>query len=134
MTAEEFVRSLYLGDRACKSITIDGWNAAVRLQVDVISRVRSPSGEWSHYTAEDVADGSIVFEGVTFLELNNASRIPNELINSVQATAASGEEVAVTVSIDSVAGDASCHETFLSLRCRTVHIEDPARPGLRITE
>lgn len=63
MNAVEFVRSLYLGDRACKAITMDGWNASIRISVDTISRVRSPSAEWDYYTAEDVADGVLVLGG-----------------------------------------------------------------------
>jgi hypothetical protein len=131
MNAVEFLRSLYLGDRACKAITIDGWNASIRITVDTISRVRSPSGQWDHDTAEDIANGVIVFEGASFIDLKNHGALPNDVINSIEAKAA-GEFVEVRMSIDSVADDATHHETTLTVRCKTVHIEDPSRPGQKI--
>ncbi len=133
MNAVDFVRSLYLGDRACKAITIDGWNASIRITVDTISRVRSPSGQWDYYTAEDVADGVVVLEGVTFIDLKNDGALPNDSINSIEAKP-SGEYVEVSMSIDSVADDATHHETTLTVRCKTIHIEDPSRPGQKIIE
>src|SRR5215471_17536878 len=133
MNAVDFVRSLYLGDRCCKTIMLDGRNATVRVMVDTISRIRSPSGNWDYYTAEDVVDGVIVFEDVTFVELDNAGAIPNDSINSIEARW-SAKQVEVTMSIDCVAADATHHETTLRVRCRGVHLEDPSHPEQRIVE
>ena len=82
MNPTEFVKTIYLGDRACKAIIIDGWNSCVRLQVDCISRVRDMTGKWDFYTEEDVSDGFIVFDGVGAIELRNAGHVPNDSINS----------------------------------------------------
>jgi hypothetical protein len=130
----ELIRSLYLGDRGCKAITIDGWNATVRVTVECLSRVRPETGLWEFNTDSDIEDAAIVFEGVTTFDMKTQGGMPNDFINSVEAKATEGEEVQVEISIDSVAADATRAETFLSFRCKSIHLEDPARPGLRITD
>ncbi len=132
MTPTEFIRTLYLGDRACKAIAIDGWNGVVRVQVDTISRVRDASGEWSHYTQEDIEDGQIVFTGVDSLEMRNDGDLPNDLINSMEVVEQVGDSSVVEIWIDSVRPDASRVETLLRVRCKGIHLEDPERPGIRI--
>lgn len=132
MSPQDFIRTLYLGDRACKGILIDGWNGVAKLQVDRISRVRSDSGNWDFYTDEDVVDGFLVFEGVETLELSNSGHLPNDSINSVEVVQQHAEHVAIEISIDSVKPDATRHETILRITCKALHIEDPARAGVRI--
>lgn len=61
MLATEFLRTIYMGDRAWKSITIDGWNNCVVIKVDEISRVRTESGNWEFYNDENIFDGLLVF-------------------------------------------------------------------------
>lgn len=87
MNPIQFVRSVYLGDRACKSIVIDSWAAEVKVQIDCISRVRGET--WDFYNAEDLDDGFIVFEGVRKVEWDPNGLIPNDLIDdfTVEASA-----------------------------------------------
>lgn len=132
MAPRELLRSLYLGDRACKAIIIDGWNNSIRLQVDCISRIRSPSGEWDFHSDEDILDGFIVFGGADRFELLGGGRIPNDSINSVEVVSDHGDSVTVELSVDAVDADANRQETLLRVRCKSVHLEDPARPGVRI--
>lgn len=71
MTPDEFLRTIYLGDRACKSLVLDGWKNEVKIQIDSISRVRGEA--WDFYTEEDVDDGFLVFEGsITFPSIRPA--------------------------------------------------------------
>jgi hypothetical protein len=133
MDISAFVRSLYVGDRACKAIVFDGWEGAMRVHVNCISRVRSLSGDWEYYTDEDIADGVMVFEGVDWVELENSGRMPNDLINSIEVIATLNESSTVELSIDAVGPDGIHHETFLRIRCRSLHLEDPHRPGHKIS-
>ena len=40
----ELLKTIYLGDRACKAVLVDSWKKEVAIQVDIISRIRSPPG------------------------------------------------------------------------------------------
>jgi hypothetical protein len=83
MNVKSFLQTLYVGDRGCKSITFDGWNKSVRVQVDTISRIRSASGAWNYYTEEDIDDGLIVFTDVAACELSNHGQLPNDQLNAI---------------------------------------------------
>lgn len=78
MKLEKFMRSVYLGDRACKSIVMDGRNRELKIQIDCISRVRSE--KWENYTAEDFVDGFLVFEDVESVTFTPPGCIPNDWI------------------------------------------------------
>ncbi len=134
MNVKSFLETIYVGDRGCKSITLDGWNKVVRVQVDSISRIRSASGAWNYYTEEDIDDGVLVFTDVATCELNNHGQLPNDQMNAIDVIS---EEVdgsyVVELSIDAVNAEATHTETILQLRCKGVHLEDPSRPGVKIT-
>jgi hypothetical protein len=36
MKPDEFLSSLYLGDRACKTIVLDGWRHEVKIQINAV--------------------------------------------------------------------------------------------------
>ena len=84
MRPTELVKTIYLGDRACKSIAIDGWNRRVAMQVDEISRVRSASGNWECYNDENIMDGLIVFTEVGSISFDPPGPIPNDYINDLE--------------------------------------------------
>jgi hypothetical protein len=132
MKTSAFLKTIYLGDRACKGVDLDSWSKTVRVRVDCISRIRSASGTWDFYAAEDIKDGALVFGGVDTFVLTNDGRLPNDLINSVEVVEESGETARIRLSIDSVDAGARHHEVTLELRCTTLHLEDPARPGVSI--
>lgn len=142
MHPKELLQTLYIGDRGCKSIVLDGWNKRVLVQVTVISRIRSTSGDWEFYTDEDIEDGYIVFTGVESVAFTPPGPVPNDFINSIELiqSAASCEEESgegklflFELSIDSVNDAGDSHEVILRVRSAGIHLEDPARPGVQIT-
>ena len=127
----EFLKTIYLGDRACKSMQIDGWNSVVKIQVDCISRVHGEA--WDFGTDEDIEDGFLVFEGVRTFSLSPPGVIPNDLINEIKVESGSqSKEYRVTLSIDSVDASGKHTEVLLSIDAQGLHLEDPKRPGLKI--
>ncbi|MBL1274535.1 MAG: hypothetical protein COB30_000445 [Ectothiorhodospiraceae bacterium] len=81
MNVMNFINSIYLGDRGCKKILIDGWGKEVCIEVDVISRIRSPDGNWNYYDDEDIDNGLVVFKNIHSFLLTPQGKIPNDLIN-----------------------------------------------------
>jgi hypothetical protein len=132
MVISEFLRTLYLGDRACKAITLDGWGPAVRVQIDCVSRVRDPSGNWNFYVDEDINDAVLVFADVLSVELRGGGHMPNDSINSLEVVEVDGDVTTIEMSVDSVDAEAVHHDTVVRLRCKKVWLEDPTRPGVRI--
>src|SRR4051812_22809070 len=108
MKPNELLKTVYLGDRACKGIYIESWNGRVSLHVDVISRIRSPSGTWDYYTDEDIPDGRLVFTDVSAIRFDPSGPVPNDLINEIRVADVvrdlrSGEEMVIFVlSVSSV--------------------------------
>ena len=77
---KKFIETIYLGDRAVKSIVIDGWQKVVKIQIDCISRIRSQSGDWEFYLDEDIEDGFLVFSGVSFFNIKPDGSIPFDYV------------------------------------------------------
>lgn len=137
LTPAEFLRTVYVGDRACKAIRIESWKEQVVLEVDQISRIRSPSGGWEFYTAEDISDGRIVFTGVEAIHFEPSGPLPNDLINEISVRPASSEpdnRWVFEASISAIAPDGSSTEVTVQIIGSDVHLEDPARCDIRIRE
>ena len=133
LPAPDFLRTLYYGDRAVKSVTVDGWRAAVRVTVDVLSRIRSSDGRWNHYADEDIDDADLVFTGVREVVWTPAGPIPNDLLNHIVAVRRPDGTWLFELSISSVNGDSTC-EVCLAIVADGIHLEDPTRPGERIRD
>jgi hypothetical protein len=138
LSPPEFLRTVYVGDRACKAICLESWQRQVVIKVDLLSRIRSPSGEWQYYSAEDIPDGRIVFTGVEAVRFEPAGPLPNDLINEISAKPAgangASERWAFEVSIGSIAPDGSTTEVVMWLVGTGLHLEDPRQPGVPIHE
>src|SRR3954471_22377885 len=131
LNPEAFLKTVYLGDRGCKAIQIDGWKEQVLIEVNQISRIRNSSGQWDFYSDEDIVNGRIVFTGVKSVQLSPPGPLPNDLINGITATPAvtgvSRGTWTFEASINSIASDGKCIEVKLRIIASDVHLEDPAR-------
>lgn len=137
MNISQFLETIYLGDRACKSILIDCWNRTVQLQIDCISRVRSET--WNYYDAEDIENGWIVFEGVQSCSFDPQGPLPNDLVQRIELEPVeeNQSERRFRIKIASVNGTdghiTSCVVT-INISASSVHLEDPGKPGIRTVE
>jgi len=137
MNPEQLLKSVYLGDRACKAVLIDSWRKRVAIQVDVISRLKPGAKTWDFYTDADIKDGWLVFTDVRSVRFEPAGPLPNDLINdvSVKPTDSSGSQPGCLfeLSIGSVDDSGNSTEVFIRIEASGVHLEDPTKPGVEIT-
>jgi hypothetical protein len=132
MLVNEFLDTIYLGDRACKAITIDGWGRRVLVQVDEISRVRSASGLWEYYNDENIVDGLIVFSEVRSIVLDPPGPIPNDFINDFEAEILPDDYYRITLWVSSGDEHFKSTEVSITIEAKRVHLEDPIAPGVAI--
>ena len=138
MNPEQFIKTIYLGDRACKALSIDSWEKRVAVQVDVISRLKSNTDSWGFYTDEDIKDGWLVFSGVRAIHLVPPGPLPNDFINAISVKrldeSESHAKYLFELSIDSVDEQGAATEVLVRIEAADVHLEDPSRPGERIRD
>lgn len=129
-----FVSSIYLGDRGCQKVVIDGWARKVCIQVDTISRIRSPDGFWHYYNDENINDGYIVFKDVQGIVWSNNGKIPNDYVNYLKAIQQSEHTYLFTFSANSVEPDGTSSEVILQVTASGICLIDPDQPEQEITE
>lgn len=132
----DFLGTIYLGDRACKGLTIDSWGMRFVLHVDCISRIRSQSGEWEFYTDEDVPDGLLIFTGLDSIELAPPGHVPNEAVNSIEVRSLSANPrtplFLFEISVGSCNEKGEVTEVTIKVVAKDVHLESLSRPGVVI--
>jgi hypothetical protein len=133
MDPEDFIKTIYLGDRACKALLIESWNKRVAVQIDVISRLKANTDSWDFYTDEDIKDGWLVFSGVRAIQFVPSGPLPNDYVNDFSVTRlerSQGQTLyAFELSIGSVGEEGIGTEVLVTIEADDVHLEDPTRPG-----
>lgn len=130
MTPDQFIKTIYLGDRLCLSISIEGTKKRVLLKVDCISRVRGDS--WSYHSAEDVHDGFLVFENVSSCNLELKGPLPNDWVEPVSVTQLAEKENAweFVFSLGVVDSQGMSSEKLLTVIAESLAIE--TKDGTRV--
>jgi hypothetical protein len=127
-------RTIYLGDRAVKQVILDGWEKKVKIQIDTISRVRSPDGQWQFYTDEDIEDGFLVCGDVKTCTIEPPGAIPDDYVASFALTPSSEWPDSVVMELRTAGPTPSGKRGEIVIRvvAGTFYLEDPKRPGVRI--
>ncbi len=131
----QLIQSLYLGDRACKSIFIDGWRDRVIVQVDCLSFLRPGTTTWNYYTGHDIDDALLVFDGVKRFSCTPPGPVPNDYIAEL-AVSDAGDALGYefTLEVASVDSKGNSTQVLVRIDAQSFHIEDPRDPGNVITE
>lgn len=133
MRPDELLKTVYLGDRAVKTINLDGFGSRVSIQVDEISRIRSASGLWEYYNAENIVDGLLVFTQVLEVRFDPPGPLPNDYINDIECEFTGNEYYKFQLSVGSVDSDAKSIEIKITILCKGFHLEDPSNQGVEIS-
>ena len=136
MNPTEFLKSIYLGDRACKALLIDSWKKRVAIQVNVISRLKPGAKTWEFNSDADIKDGWLVFSDVRSLRFEPAGPLPNDFINEVSVDlidAVGSQRCLFELSIGSVDESGNSTEVLVRIDAHRIHLEDPLKPGIEIT-
>jgi hypothetical protein len=124
---DELLRSIYLGDRACKAVLIESWKKSVAIQVDCISFLRPGRVIWDFYTDKDVVDGWLVFDNVSRFHMEPSGPIPNDRINEITAepifSSTENPSYLFTLYIDSVDETGNTVETTLRIAAECIHVD-----------
>ncbi|MCZ4092571.1 MULTISPECIES: DUF6258 family protein [Sinorhizobium] len=132
MKPDEFLNTIYLGDRACKTIMLDGWKKEVKIQVDAISRVRGET--WDFYTAEDIEDGFLVFEGVDYISFDPPGIIPNDDFGDIEFLGFDDGRFTVMISMGFCDEAGVYGSVKTKIRAKAVAIEKPGEEDARIRD
>ena len=133
MQPNQLLKTIYLGDRACKGVYLNSWERRVDVHINCISRIRHPSGHWNYYTDEDIDEGRLVFNGVEQLSLTPPGLIPNDLINELTMSQIQNDGLFdATLLVDSVGSKGEAGLVTIVIRAKTFHLEDPSRAGVVI--
>lgn len=122
MNPKEFVRTIYLGDRACKKIIVDGWNGRFGIQVDCISRLKEGTDIWNYYTDEDVYDGWLVFSELSSLSIEPSGPVPNDALEIVDVEERDNAFL-FTISIGSVGDRGETTEVRIEVEAKDLSIQ-----------
>lgn len=139
MNITEFIKTIYLGDRTCKAVIINSQENVVKIQVDVISRIRDTLYNWNFYNDENIEDGFIVFSDVEHICFEPKGLIPNGYINMFQLEKYLDDEeingrFKFEIHIGSYSKKGEYDEVVITVIAKGLYLEDPLKPDVAINE
>lgn len=131
MNPEQFLKTVYLGDRACQSIILEGGKKEIKIKVDCISRVRGP--KWNFYADEDIQEGFLIFENVQSFKFEPSGFLPNDWIEPVSATSLNedGTRWSIVLSLGSINSKGGSQDVLLHLVAEAISIENAEGTRIR---
>lgn len=135
MDTIDFVKSIYLGDRACKAIVIDSWNDKIKFQITCISRFKVANEQWTY--DQNIYDGWFVFNNACSITFDPPGHIPDDSIELFTAELDTTEGTKMyrfTLLIGSGKPVGPPVYVTITILAESIHIEDPSDPLTIITE
>ncbi|WP_291581518.1 DUF6258 family protein [Clostridium sp. UBA6640] len=134
MNLEKFLETIYVGDRFVKSIIIDSQRKEIKIQINLISRIRSDDGMWNFYNDENIKDGLIVFTDVETFSFNPQGIIPNDELYDwkIRKMFEDESQYEIELYMGSYNKYGECQEVKLKLKAKGVYLEDPLNPEIKI--
>ena len=136
MNPIEWMRTVYLGDRSIESLTLDGNKRALIFEVDLISRVRSPDGQWKYYDKEDIPNGKIVLDSVWQFSFHPQASFLNDYISNFEVVSYihNGKPMfKSTVSTGSIDREGIGSEVRVEVIFEDLYLIDPRSPDIKIS-
>ncbi|GAA5786679.1 DUF6258 family protein [Chitiniphilus shinanonensis] len=127
MNVCDFINTIYLGDRAVKSVWIDCWGKEVKVEIDCISRIRGK--KWNFYIDEDVVNGRLVFFDVCYVSFGSSGLVPNDYIDDLCAVEDEGGGYLIKLTAGFLGDELHHKDAVMEIKAKSMAIEDPLRPG-----
>jgi hypothetical protein len=131
---ERFLKSIYLGDRACKGYLLDSWQREFKIRIDEISRVSGVDGQWNYYNDENIENGTITFAGVSSISFKSPGPLPNDYIEitGVEQIHDARDCFLFRIELGCVGEDAETTAMNVEIIATDVYLEAPNLPGIKI--
>lgn len=132
MNIEDFLKSIYLGDRYCISEIYDKKNKLYQIHMNCISRIRSNDGEWHFYTDEDIENGIIMFEGIEEITRENKKEL-NDEIYEIEIIGKEKEFIQFCIYGSNVNDEGITTDVNIYIKAKELYVMDPKKKGVKIT-
>ncbi|KKQ49982.1 MAG: hypothetical protein US69_C0001G0010 [candidate division TM6 bacterium GW2011_GWF2_38_10] len=132
MNTIDFLKTLYLGDRYCTKMVINGIDNNFEIHINCISRIRDILGKWNFYTTEDIENGIIVIDGVKKIIFDQSGLLPNDEIYDIYAKQISHNLYEFTIEASHVDDNSMTHDLTIKVIGESVYLIDPKKPTMKI--
>jgi hypothetical protein len=134
MDVTNFLKTIYLGDRFCTKMVLDGLNNQFELHINQISRIRDVSGEWNFYTDEDIKNGIIVIAGVKKIIFDESGLLPNDQVYDIYANKIDDTTYQFIIETSHIDEKTQTHDLIIKVLGEGGYLIDPTRSDIKITK